>query len=278
MIDTAFEYVVPTSTAEAAQMLSTAGAAALAGGQSLLTEMKLGEQSPSLLVDLHGISALRGIAEQPGRPARIGAMATLTDVGRSRSVPAALARIAGSLADPAVRNRATVGGNLARSDHGADLPPVLMALGATVNVLVGDAEVAIPAGDFPGPPDGGPAVIVTSVDVPRLGDGERLEAMSFSARPSQSPVCTVAAWVRQSPDGTVTACRIAATTGPGRPTRLTAAEAALTGAPLARAAIKDACVRVDAGDFTGGLTVSGAFRAHLAGVLAGRILRQMAER
>lgn len=277
MIDTSFDYAAPTSTAEAAQMLSTAGATALAGGQSLLTDLKLGELSPSLLVDLRGITALRGITEGPGGGTRIGAMSTLSDVARSRIVPAALARIAGSVSDPAVRNRATLGGNVALSDRGTDLPPVLMALGATITALTGDTETTIPVADLPGRRSDDPAFIVTSVEVPGLGDGERLEAASFSSRPSQSPVCTVAAWIRQAPDGIVTACRIAASTGPGQPARLTATETALTGQPLTRAVIEDACARVDTSDFTDDLTTSGGFRAHLAGVLAGRILGELAE-
>src|SRR5215469_5681942 len=136
MIPAKFEYVRPSSVDEAVRALGQGGedAKVIAGGQSLLPLLRLRLAYPSLLVDVGGLSDLRGVRDD-GDSLLIGALTTIDAV---RSDPlitghcGLIAEAAGTVADPAVRHRATVGGSLAHADPAADLPAVMMALGATM--------------------------------------------------------------------------------------------------------------------------------------------------
>ncbi len=106
----------------------------VAGGQTMLPTMKHRLASPSDLIDLGGIAALRGI-EVNGDALVIGAMTTHATVAASAEVKKlipALAGLAGNIGDPAVRNRGTLGGSIANNDPAADYPAALIALGASV--------------------------------------------------------------------------------------------------------------------------------------------------
>ena len=111
----AFTYAHPESLADAARAAHTDGAKLLAGGQTLLSSMKLGLAAPEALVDLAGITELQGITVAGG-VVRIGAMTTHAAVAASaevqRAIPA-LADLAGKIGDRQVRNRGTLGGSLA---------------------------------------------------------------------------------------------------------------------------------------------------------------------
>ena len=128
----AFEYARPTSVADAARTLETSpGARLLAGGQTLLPTMK---QRPSTVIDLSGVGELKGI-HRDGRALGIGAMTTHAAVAASKDVREAipaLAHLAASIGDPAVRNIGTLGGSLANNDPAADYPAGILGLGATV--------------------------------------------------------------------------------------------------------------------------------------------------
>jgi carbon-monoxide dehydrogenase medium subunit len=118
----------------------------LAGGMTLLPTMKQRLVAPAALVDLSGLDALLGIREKE-RALEIGAMTTHAAVASSelvRSRIAALARLAGGIGDPAVRNRGTIGGSLANNDPAADYPAGALGLGATI---LPDRRT-IPADDF----------------------------------------------------------------------------------------------------------------------------------
>ena len=101
---------------------------------TLLPTIKQRLAAPGALIDLSGIAALKGIDASAGA-ITIGAMTRHVDVATSqkvtKSVPA-LAQLAGSIGDPAVRNRGTIGGSLANNDPAADYPAAVLALGATI--------------------------------------------------------------------------------------------------------------------------------------------------
>jgi carbon-monoxide dehydrogenase medium subunit len=142
-----FGYACPSSVAEARTLLcSDPEARLLAGGMTLLPTIKQRLLRPSLLVDLGGIEALRGI-ERNGEELRIGAMARHAEVAESglvqRAIPA-LAALAGGIGDPQVRNRGAIGGSLANADPSADFPAAVLALGATIET----SEREIAADDF----------------------------------------------------------------------------------------------------------------------------------
>jgi carbon-monoxide dehydrogenase medium subunit len=146
-----FEYYRAGSVAEAGQLLAAhPGAKLLAGGHSLIPLLKLRLAAPGAVIDIGRIAELRGIAAD-GDGLRIGALTTHAEIAASDEVrqhAAALAEAAGQIGDPAVRNRGTIGGNLAHADPASDLPTVLAALGATLTVVGPNGERSIAAGDF----------------------------------------------------------------------------------------------------------------------------------
>ncbi|SKA11915.1 carbon-monoxide dehydrogenase medium subunit [Enhydrobacter aerosaccus] len=129
-----FAYDRPATIDRAVALLAGEGALALAGGMTLLPTMKLRLSAPEALVDLSSIADLKGIASD-GKTLTIGAMTRHADVARSAEVAKAipgLARLAGRIGDPQVRNRGTLGGSLANNDPAADYPAAVLALGATL--------------------------------------------------------------------------------------------------------------------------------------------------
>ncbi|MEJ8824310.1 xanthine dehydrogenase family protein subunit M [Variovorax humicola] len=140
MIPAGFEYHAPRSVADAVALLGELGpdAKLLAGGHSLLPMMKLRFATPSHLIDLGRIAGLRGIS-QAGNEIRIGAMTTEADLLKSsllaEKVPL-LVEGAGWIADPQVRYKGTIGGDISHGDPGNDHPALMLALDASF-VLVG---------------------------------------------------------------------------------------------------------------------------------------------
>ncbi|MHB8766424.1 MAG: FAD binding domain-containing protein, partial [Deferrisomatales bacterium] len=122
-----------------------------AGGTDLLHKMKLGKLAPTALVSLRRLAHLRGIRHVPGRGVVLGALATQNDVvdspvlhARYRSVSEAAHR----MASHQVRNLGTVGGNLVNGVPSADLPPILIALGATIRLESAAGERTLPLEEF----------------------------------------------------------------------------------------------------------------------------------
>ena len=131
----AFAYSNPASVADAARAGAADGAKYIAGGQTLLSSMKLGLAAPEALVDLGAIAELQGITVSGGT-VKIGAMTTHAAVAASadvqKAIPA-LAHLAGNIGDRQVRNRGTIGGSLANNDPAACYPAAVLGLGATVH-------------------------------------------------------------------------------------------------------------------------------------------------
>src|SRR5437762_4660 len=145
------EYARPTSVQEAVRLLAEQdGARALAGGQTLINVMKSRAASPDVLVDLNRLEELKGIDLGPDGTVTIGAMATYSDVMASAEARARpiLGEVCAQIADVQVRNRGTIGGNVCSNDPTNHLPPLMVALGATMHILGQNGERAVPAGDF----------------------------------------------------------------------------------------------------------------------------------
>lgn len=130
-----FRYARPKNVEDAIALLRTDEAnQPLAGGQTLLPTIKQRLNAPGTLVDLSGITQLVGI-EQAASTLVIGAMTTHAAVAANPSVQQlipALAKLAGGIGDPQVRNLGTIGGSLANNDPAADYPSAVLALGATI--------------------------------------------------------------------------------------------------------------------------------------------------
>lgn len=138
-----FEFVKPSTVAEAVKALARKDAQALSGGQTLMPTMKQRLAAPAVLVSLTGIAEMKGVC-QNGAVLEIGAATTHADVAKGASAYPALAALAGAIGDPAVRNRGTIGGSLANNDPAADYPAAALASGATI--VTNTREIA--ADDF----------------------------------------------------------------------------------------------------------------------------------
>ena len=152
MIPPAFDYHAPRTVGEAIALLSSLGddAKLLAGGHSLLPMMKLRFAQPGALIDINRIPELRGISETAG-VIRIGAMTTENELIASpllqKHLPL-LPEAALLIADPQVRNRGTIGGDIAHGDPGNDHPAIAMALDATFELQGPKGTRQVKAVDF----------------------------------------------------------------------------------------------------------------------------------
>ena len=130
-----FTYHRPTTVRQAANLLAKhPEAKLLAGGHSLVPVMKLRLASPSAIIDMNTIEGLSGV-EVKGRSVVIGAMTRHFEVAGSKvlqEVLPALAGVPGSIGDPHVRHRGTIGGSVANNDPNADYPAACLGLGATI--------------------------------------------------------------------------------------------------------------------------------------------------
>jgi carbon-monoxide dehydrogenase medium subunit len=152
MIPPSFEYLRPNTIPEAIAMLQQHGDAAkiLSGGQSLIPMMKLRLARPAILIDINRISGLSHIKEEGGY-LKIGGLTREAELEVSplvRSKYPILADTTHVIADPQVRNLATVGGNLAHGDPANDHPATMMALGAQVVANGPKGERVIPIDNF----------------------------------------------------------------------------------------------------------------------------------
>jgi len=152
MIPASFEYSAPKSLSEALSMLQKYGADAkiLAGGQSLIPLMKLRMAAPKHLIDLNGLTELSDIRESDGH-LTIGALTRESDLDESdlirRKYPI-IHDTASVIGDPLVRNRATVGGNLAHADPANDHPATMLALSSEVVATGPNGTRNIPLSSF----------------------------------------------------------------------------------------------------------------------------------
>jgi aerobic carbon-monoxide dehydrogenase medium subunit len=279
MIPAQFEYERPGSLTEAVEALAGGGddAKVIAGGQSLLPLLRLRLAYPSLLVDIGGLGELSGVRDA-GDALVIGAMTTHYSLTRDpliRDHCGLIASAAGTVADPAVRHRGTIGGSLAHADPAGDLPAVMVALGAAMLATGPGGEREIAAGDFfvdylttalaPGE-------ILTAVRVPKLGHGWGFRYEKFQPTAQAWAIVGVAALARRD-DGHVAEARIGLTNMGTVPVRARAAEAAASGAAASREALAAAAEHADEGsDPPSDLRAAADYRRHLARVLTGRAL------
>jgi carbon-monoxide dehydrogenase medium subunit len=152
MIPGPFSYHRPATVADAVKLLSTLGdeARALAGGHSLVPMMKLRLATPEHLVDLHGVAGLKGI-RRDGNTIVIGAMTTQHELLASEEIGKSLPILhetAVLIADPQVRYRGTIGGNVANGDPGNDMPALMMTLGASYRLEGTSGARDVPATEF----------------------------------------------------------------------------------------------------------------------------------
>jgi carbon-monoxide dehydrogenase medium subunit len=249
MIPAGFDYHAPRSVADAIKLLGDLGpdAKLLAGGHSLLPMMKLRFAAPAHLIDLNRIPALRGIREE-GATVVIGAMTVENELIASALLQARvplLPEAARLIADPQVRNRGTIGGDIAHGDPGNDHPAIAIALDASF-VLQGPKGTRQVKADgfFHGTymTDMAEDEILTEIRVPAFAPktGHAYEKLK---RKTGDWATAAAAVVLRLDGGKVSHVRIALTNVAPTALRAADAEAALLGKPLTDATIADATAK-----------------------------------
>jgi carbon-monoxide dehydrogenase medium subunit len=184
-----FEYVRPSTLAEAVAALAGAvDARVMAGNQSLGPMLNLRIARPGVVIDISRLSELRR-AEADDRGVTIGACVTHAAIEDGEVPDAAnglMRRVAGGIAYRAVRNRGTIGGSLAHADPAADWPPVLAALDAEIKVRGPKGDRSLPAGAFvTGVLETAlePGEIVEAIRIPRLGRAARFGHQKVACKP-----------------------------------------------------------------------------------------------
>jgi aerobic carbon-monoxide dehydrogenase medium subunit len=279
MIPAEFDYKAPSSLDEVFEALSSGGedAKLLAGGHSLIPYMKLRVAAPTLLVDLRKVPGLAGVRREDGMHA-IGAMTPHAVLEHSPEL-GLLSRAAGTIADPQVRARGTIGGSLAHGDPASDLPGVLLAAEGTVILAsAGGSTREVAAADL--------FVdymttavredeVLTEVRVPAL-DGWGFGYQKFNRRAEDWAMVAVSALVRVE-GGVCQDVRIGLTNMASRPLRATAAEEALRGQQASAEAIARAADQADEGtDPPADLNATADYKRHLARVMCRRALTEAA--
>jgi len=276
VIPSAFEYVAPESLDEALAALRDGGedAKVLAGGHSLIPLMKLRLAAPSLLVDLRRVPGLSGIQREDGAW-RIGAMTSHYEVSGGGLGLASAA--AGTIADPQVRYRGTLGGSLAHGDPASDMPAVVLAAEGAVTVRGPSGQREVAAADLfqeflTTAVDQGE--ILTEVRLPAL-EGYGFGYQKFNRRNEDWAMVAVCALVKKGADGSCGDVRIGLTHMGSTPLRATAAEQALRGQPLDAERIRAAAEQAAEGtEPPTDLNATADYKRHLARVLCRRALEQ----
>ena len=276
MIPAEFDYAAPESLQEAITTLADAGedAKILAGGHSLIPLMKLRLAAPSLLVDLRNVPGLQGIQRENGTW-RIGALTPHTELEHMPEL-GIVAAAAGTIADPQVRNRGTIGGSIAHGDPASDLLAVLLIADATVTLQGPDGQRTVPASElFRDYLETAiePTEVLTEVRIQAL-DGWGFGYQKFNRRSEDWAMVAVSAVVKQSGD-VCQDVRIGLTHMSSVPLRAPAVEDALRGAPLTEANIAKAAEQAAEGtNPPADLNASEEYKRHLARVLCRRALQE----
>jgi carbon-monoxide dehydrogenase medium subunit len=274
-----FAYARAKSVEHAIELLARPDGEArlLAGGQSLIATLNMRLSAPKLLIDLNGIGGLSGIAVKDGM-VEIGALTRHVEAERSTEIAKHAPLIA--LAMPhighaAIRNRGTLGGSIAFADPAAELPACALALGAELDIAGPKGKRTIKADDFfkdlfetaIGPQD-----VLTAIRVPAATAGTRTGFAEFARRHGDYAMVGLAASAKGSGEK-LDDVRLAYFGVGNAPVRAKKAEAALAGGDV------DAAVKALAGDLDphDDVQATAATKKHLAGVLLGRVAKQLRE-
>jgi carbon-monoxide dehydrogenase medium subunit len=279
MIPAEFDYTAPDTLEEAIQAVTDGGedAKLLAGGHSLLPLMKLRLAAPTLLVDLRKVPGLHGIQRENGNW-RIGALTPHAALEHTPDL-GIVSKTAGTIADPQVRNRGTIGGSLAHGDPASDLPAVMLICDASVTLQgAGGNQRSVAANDlFRNYLETAiePAEVLTEVRMP-VYDGWGYSYQKFNRRSEDWAMVAVSVLVKQTGD-VCEDVRVGLTNMASVPLRAGAVEEALRGQPLNKESIARAADQAAEGtDPPADLNASADYKRHLARVLTRRALEEAA--
>lgn len=275
MIPSQFEFRAPTTVDEAVELLSNGmDVKVLAGGQSLLPVLKLRMADPEMVVSLTKVDALRGV-RRDGDQLVIGAMTTHAEVATDPLIAAhagLVSKVAGTIADPQVRNRGTIGGAVVHADPAGDMGGALLASDAQMTIAGPTGTRTVPAAEF------FVDFFTTAVDEDELlteirlpvFDGWGADYQKFTRVAQQWSIVAAGAMVRTSGDQ-IAEARVVLTNMDSVPRRATAVEQALAGVPVTEEAVASACAAAAEGtNPTSDLNGDAEYRRHLATVLTRR--------
>lgn len=285
MIPPAFDYVAPSTLSEAVSLLEqNEDAKVLAGGHSLIPLMKFRLASPPLLIDINKIDGLEYIREEDGW-LKIGTLTRESQLDRSdlvRTKYPLLADTTRMIADPLVRNMATLGGNLAHADPANDHPAAMLAYGAQVVAIGPGGERVIPIDDFfAGLFETSLAhdELLTEVRVPSPGPRSGGAYVKVERKVGDFATAAVAVQVTLDENGNCKTVGIGLTNVGMTPIKAIAAENSLLGKPLSDENIKTAAqLAGEAAEPEGDQRGSEDYKRSLIRTLTVRALRKAAER
>jgi carbon-monoxide dehydrogenase medium subunit len=246
MIPPTFDYARPKTLEEAVTLLhQNPDAKILAGGHSLIPLMRFRLAAPPLLIDINRLDGLSYIREEMGW-LKIGAMTREVDLDRSAVVRERyplLADTTRSVADPLVRNLATVGGNLAHADPANDHPATMLAYDAQLLALGPEGERVIPAAEFfvdLFQTALGHDEILTEIRIPAWQPRTGGAYMKLERKVGDYATVAVAAQVTLDAEGRIARAGLGLTNVGATPLRAAQAEASLAGQAPGEAAFKQA--------------------------------------
>src|SRR2546426_1501467 len=286
MIPAAFEYHAPSTVGEATALLARLGedAKILSGGQSLIPLMKLRLANPLHLVDINGIAGLAYIREADG-VLRIGGLTRESELEESELVRTRYPLLHDTsrvIADPVVRNLATVGGNLAHGDPANDHPATILALGAEVVAVGAKGERRLPiASFFTGPfaTSLKPDEILVEIRVPMPPARSGGAYLKLERKVGDFATAAVAAQLTLGATGACDQVGIGLTNVGLTPIKAARAEAALKGKTPDEATIKRAAeLAAEASEPAADLRGAVEYKKDLVRVLTARALRKALER
>jgi aerobic carbon-monoxide dehydrogenase medium subunit len=278
MIPSNFDYVAPTTVDDAVTALANGGedAKVIAGGQSLMAVLRLRLAAPTVLVDLGRIDELRGVRDD-GDALAIGAMTTYYGLLGNPLVSKhalLLADATRTVADPQIRHRGTLGGNIAHADPAGDLSAPALALDATMTIVGPSGTRRVAAAEFfvdyfttALQPD----EILTEIRIPKHTDWAAHYEKLHRVAQAWS-IVAVAATVHLD-GGTIRQAKVALTNMASVPVRAVAVEEALIGQQASAELIRTAAEQAAAGiSPKSDGNADADYRSHLAKVLTRRAI------
>jgi carbon-monoxide dehydrogenase medium subunit len=269
-----FEYACPSTISEAVALLAAHDGEAkpLAGGQSLVPMLAFRVASPSLIVDLRKVAALRQIGVTDDG-VTLGAMTRWRDILEDPRLAAAhplLVAAVGHIAHYQIRNRGTVGGSLAHADPAAELPGIAVTCEATIAIVGKAGARVIKAADFfQGP-------LMTALKADEIITEIRLPPWRARRRFGFA-LAAAALFYDEGGDGEADNVHVGAIGVADRPLRLAAVEQVLNGNTIDEATIAAAEAAASAAiDPPDDIHAGGAYRKVLIGVMVERALRSAA--
>ena len=284
----AFEYRVPHSLEEALDILHEYGSEAklLAGGQSLVPAMNFRVVQPALLIDLNRVQELAHIQQDGQSALRIGAMTRERQLEFEPSIPTwapLLAEAMPHVAHPQIRNRGTLGGSLVNADPAAELPVIMVALGARLKVRSTEGERWVTAQSFflgMFSTDLAPEEILVEVELPPMPAHTGWSFVEVAPRHGDYALMGLAALVTLDAGGRIQNARLVYLNAGDGPVVAEQAARALSGQTATDGAFAEAAELASRQEIEplGNLHATPEFQRHLAGVLTRRALQEACKR